>query len=58
MKNEEMFGSLPLHVRGHDHIYDGLDDAMVNNQIRANDQESNSTQEVGASFVVVVVDHS
>jgi len=45
VKNEEMFGSLPLHVRGHDHIYDGLDDAMVNNQIRANDQESNSTQE-------------
>ena len=52
MKNEEMFGSLPLHVRGHDHLYDGLDDAMVNNQINTNDQDSsaNSTQEVKSSI--------
>ena len=48
VKSEETFGALPIHVRGHAHIYDGLDAAMDNNEIKTNDDNSagSSSQEV------------
>eukprot|EP00795_Rhopilema_esculentum_P016432 gene16432-7841_t len=47
VKSEETFGALPIHVRGHAHIYDGLDAAMDNNEIKTNDDNSagSSSQE-------------
>ena len=40
VKNEETFGTITVHVHGHDDIYDGLDAAMVQDEMRTNSDGS------------------